>query len=51
MTILRIALALMLCIPIGYLLLYLADKLMDMVMPQKRKKKNAKRSIHNNRRP
>ena len=50
MSVLRMILVILLCIPVGYLFLYLSDKLMDLLMADRRKKKNEKRSVYNDRR-
>ena len=53
MAILKIILVLLMCIPIGYFLLWMGDKLMDQVMSDRRKNRNdsrKKRTVHNSRR-
>lgn len=50
MSILRFIMVILICIPIGYMLLYLSVKLIDNLTETKRKNKDEKRSVYNDRR-
>ena len=52
MAILKMILVLLVCVPIGFFLLWMGDKLMDQVMSDRRKNRNdteKKRTVHNSR--
>lgn len=50
MSILRFIMVILICIPMGYMLLYLSVKLIDNLTETKRKNKDEKRSVYNDRR-
>lgn len=53
MFVLEFILVLLICIPVGYFLLWMSDKLMDQVISDRRKTVNdkaKKRTVHNDRR-